>query len=211
MEDLSKYKGNSHSEKEPRPDKPSKKVKAVVSVPPVKTKPTFGSRVKALFVGEDARSVGAYLLIDVVVPAAKDLIFDIFTEGASRTLYGSSSGRPSRAGSPPWKTHTPYNKVSSGRRTQQRDEPRLDRRDRALHDFSNLRFTNAGEAEAVIDRMGQLIEEYEVATVNDFYKCIGLTGEFTDEGYGWDNLRGASVRRVRDGYMIILPQTKPID
>lgn len=210
MEDLSKYKGNSHSAK-PESKQPKRKAQKVVSVPPIKSKPPLGSRVKSLFVGEDARSVGSYLLIDVVVPAAKDLIFDIFTEGASRTLYGDSAGRTSRAGSPPWRAHTPYNKVSSRSRTTREPERGLDRRDRAVHDFSNLRFKNAGEAERVIDGLASLIEEYGVATVNDFYDSVGLTGEFVDDSHGWDNLRGATVRRVRDGYLINLPPTKPID
>lgn len=217
MDDLDKYKGNSNSDK-PKPTLPNdikkaerKKAKRVVSVPPTESKPTLGGRVKALFVGEDARSVGAYLLIDVVVPAAKDLIFDIFTEGASRTLYGDSSGRSSRTGNPPWKAHTPYNKVSSRSRQAREPERRVDRRDRAVHDFTNLRFRDAGEAERVIDNLAELIAEYGVATVNDFYDSLGLTGEFVDDSHGWDNLRGSTVRRMRDGYMINLPPTKPID
>lgn len=206
MEDVSKYRGNSDSAEKPK----KRKVERIVSIPPIQSKPPLGTRVKALFIGEDARSVGTYLLTDVVVPAAKDLIFDIFTEGASRSLYGDSSrGSVRRSSSPPWKTHTPYNRVN--KRTERREERSLDRRDRAVHDFSNLRFANAGEAEAVIDGLERLIAEYGVATVNDFYDSIGLTGEFTDDSYGWDNVRGSSVRRVRDGYLIILPQPKPID
>lgn len=208
MEDVSKYQGNSNSARDPK--KKDKKVEQIVSVPPVESKPPLGRRVKALFIGEDARSVGAYLLVDVVVPAAKDLIFDIFTEGASRSLYGDSARRASGRNNPPWKAHTPYNRVNR-KQPERRTEPALDRRDRAIHDFSNLRFSNAGEAEAVIDGLERLIAEYGVATVNDFYDSIGLTGEFTDDSYGWDNVRGSSVSRVRDGYLINLPRPKPID
>ena len=40
---------------------------------------------------------------------------------------------------------------------------------------------------------------------------VGVTGNYTDNKYGWTNIRNAEVVRVRDGYRIKLPRALPID
>jgi len=68
-----------------------------------------------------------------------------------------------------------------------------------------------GEGEAVIASLSDLIEDYGVASVADLYDLVGITGSFTDNKYGWTNLRTASVTRVRDGFLLNLPRPTPID
>lgn len=211
MEDLSHYRGNSHNSK-PAAPKAKPKLGPVISRPPTRQRVSVWSKFRSLFVGEDARDVGVYVMLDVVAPRIKDLVFDMITEGTSRSLYGSpSQGRGYSRGAVPTR-HTNYNRPSPVNRRDPEPEPsRLDRQSRATHDFTSLRFANAMEAETIVDRLNNLIGQYGVASVNDFYDAIGLTGDFTDDAYGWSDLTGVRIRRVRDGYILELPRTHQID
>lgn len=79
-----------------------------------------------------------------------------------------------------------------------------------MHDFSDIILASRADAEEVLDRLRDLVSQYDVATVNDLYDLVGLTGEFTDDKWGWTDLRTASVRVVRGGYLLNLPRTQPI-
>ena len=67
-----------------------------------------------------------------------------------------------------------------------------------------------GEAEEVITRMDELIETYGVVSVADLYDLVGKTCEYTDNKYGWTNVRNAEPIRVRDGWMLRLPKALPL-
>ena len=68
-----------------------------------------------------------------------------------------------------------------------------------------------GEAEDVLSRMDELIDTYGVVSVADLYDLVGISCNYTDNKYGWTNLRNAEPVRVRDGYMLKLPKALPID
>ena len=42
------------------------------------------------------------------------------------------------------------------------------------------------------------------------YDLVGITGQYTDNNYGWTNLRNAEPVRTRDGYMLKLPRAIPL-
>ena len=67
-----------------------------------------------------------------------------------------------------------------------------------------------GEADAVLSRMDEIMEEYDIVRVADLYDLVGITGDYTDNKYGWTNIRDAKVVRVRDGYKIQLPRAMPL-
>ena len=69
-------------------------------------------------------------------------------------------------------------------------------------------FDSRSNAEKVLDVLNILMEEYGVVRVADLYDLIGLTPTYTDNNFGWINLTGTSIVRVRHGYEIIMP--KPI-
>ena len=74
-----------------------------------------------------------------------------------------------------------------------------------------LLLESRGEAEDVLERMDELIATYQVVSVADFYDLVGVSGNYTDNKYGWTDIRNASVIRVRDGYMIKLPKALPLN
>lgn len=50
--------------------------------------------------------------------------------------------------------------------------------------------------------MDELIDTYKLVSVADLKDLVGITGNYTDNRYGWTSIRSAEVVRVRDGYTI---------
>ena len=45
----------------------------------------------------------------------------------------------------------------------------------------------------------------------DLYDMVNITGDYTDTKWGWYDLRGAGVERIRSGYLLDLPRPVPLD
>ncbi len=212
MED---YPGNSR--KVQKKEEEPKKIPKVISGEAVRRKKSLRKRFMETFIGgDDAQSVWGYVLNDVLVPAAKDTISDALREGVERVLFGESRGRSPRGRSS--SSYTSYNQVRPSSPYSRREEPRredprreMSRRGRASHDFDEIVIETKVEAEEVLDSMYALLEQYEVVTVADLYEMLGTTGSYTDEKWGWLDLRGSGVTRVKGGYLLDLPKTQPLD
>lgn len=193
------------SNKKPTEKNPGREKKEKVVTGKVITKKKgLMRKIAETFTGDDVHSVGGYILFDVVVPASKNLIQDIVNEGIQRLLFGDVRGRvrPTQRGN-----YTSYNKIYDTDR-RPRD---ISHRARATHDFDEIVIDNRSEADSVIDGLATLIDDFGVATVSDLYDLVGMTGSFTDNKWGWFNLREASVIRIREGYLLNLPRPVPID
>ena len=61
--------------------------------------------------------------------------------------------------------------------------------------------------------MEDLLDQYKLVSVADLYDLVGISGDYTDNKYGWTNLRNARVERLRyeDGYILKLPKALPLD
>lgn len=199
---------NSHKAKEKKNPGP-KDVKKVITGEVVERKKPLSKRIAETFTGEDTKSVGGYILFDVIIPAAKTMISDAVSQGIERLLFGDgySSRRRSSQG------YTPYNRVHGSVQTAGRGDgrPSISQRGRAAHDFKEIVLSTRSEAEEVLDRLSDLIESYDVALVSDLYDLVGITGSFTDDKWGWTSLAGAHVSPVRGGYLLNLPRTQAID
>ena len=212
------FPGNSHTEKvkkqKQEEDKPVKNVEKVVEGVVVQRKRGWLRRVQDTMTGDDAQTVGAYVLYEVAIPAFRDLIFDIIRNGAERSLYGEI--RPSRGSGRGLGRNNVINYGSMSRSRLDDRESRSDRREistraRRNHDFGEIIITDRGEAEEVIDRLVDLIDRFGVATVSDLLDLVGGTGDYSNEKWGWYNLASARAIRTRDGYLLDLPRTEPID
>ena len=190
-----------------RAEEPPKKekVEKVIEGKVVTRKRSVFQRVGEAMTGEETgEGVLYYVLMDVFVPAAKTMISDIVSQGVDRALFGDARPR-SRSDRP--SGYISYNRMTGGK-------PQFNQvtsRARASHDFNELIMASRGEAEDVLDGLRELIAQYKVATVADFYDLAGITSEFTDEDWGWTDLRSAMVRHTRGGYMITLPRTHALD
>lgn len=213
------YPSNAKTKVRPEKEEEQKEsLKKVVSGSVKERKKPIGRRLAETFTGDDAKSVGEYILFDVMVPAAKSMIADAASQGTERLLFGEVR-RPRTSGTRVYSSApTNYNKVRSGVPADRRgfsdtrqDGYEISRRGRASHDFREVVLDSRADAEVVIDNMMATLEQYDVVTVSDFYDLIGITGNFTDEKYGWVDLRQAHVVRTRDGYIVNLPKPVALD
>lgn len=194
---MEEFKPNSHKSKELTPV-PEKKVEKIVKGT-VKSKKKNGiDKLKDNFISEDAANIKTYVVMDVLIPAVKKAICDIVKNGVDMILYGES-GRSNRQ---------PSEYVSYDRRYLDRGGPRFYKEDRARigYSYDDIILETRGEAEDVLARMDELIELYGMVSVADLYDLVGITGNYTDNKYGWTNIRNAEPVHVRDGYMLRLPK-----
>lgn len=186
----------------------SKGLEKIVTGEITERRRSLGSRIAESFAGDDMRSVGLYILQDVFIPAIKNMLSDAASQGVERMLFGERSGRSTSSMSSRDR-HVSYNKMYSSNKDDRRT---VSRQARASHDFKEVIFANRGEAEYVLDTLGEIIDTYDQATVSDFYDLVGITGSYTDDKWGWDSISGSRVERTRGGgFVISLPRTKPID
>lgn len=158
------------------------------------------------FVGEDVGDVKSYLIYDVTIPAIKNLVMDLVSNGTSMMLFGDS-GRghrniERRGGS----SYISYNSVYDRGRTREYARPNR----RATHSFDDILFESRDDAEEVLSNLVDFTEIYGQATVSDLYDLVGKTGEYTDRGFGWKALGSSRVVRGRDGYILDLPPVETL-
>lgn len=203
MED---YKPNSHKfrEEQHAAEASEKKVEKVVSGSVKARKKSEIQKFADVFIQEDAQKVKSYILMDVLVPAVKKAISDIVTNGIDMILYGETGHT---------KKNSASSKVSYRSYYDKRDDRRSysSNRTQTGYEYDDIVLDNRGEAEEVLSRMDELVATYGLVSVADFYDLVGITGNYTDNKYGWTDIRSASIVRVRDGYMIKLPRALPLN
>lgn len=198
---MSEYAPNSNKFKKEQAER--KKVEKVVTGKVRTKKKSELSKLSDIFIAEDARNVKSYVLMDVLVPAIKKAVYDIVTDGVDMLLFGGSGGR---------KKKSTADRVSYNRYYNDRN----DRRDRHSsmsrgYSFDDIVLDTRAEAEEVLSAMDDILDSYGMVSVADLNDLVGVTGQYTDNKYGWTSLRTAEVVRVRDGYMLKLPRAVTID
>lgn len=76
--------------------------------------------------------------------------------------------------------------------------------------FENVVFSSRREAEDVMDQCQKLIDLYGVLTIADLYDLIGINTVYTDNNYGWYDIKDWKICRIRRGYNINVTKAKPI-
>lgn len=213
METLSSYPSNSKKE---AAAKMPKKFEKVVTGSVKKQKKGIGRKVTETFLEDDTSSVGNYIFWDVLIPAVKSMVCDMVGWGgmAEMLLFGSTKGtRTRRDGGKSYTNYGGYSSPGPGpaRGHNDRTARELSRANRASHNFDDIVLETRGEAEEVLSHLVDQTIDYGEASVSDFYDLLGYESNFTDEKYGWYDLRDATVQRVRGGYLIRLPKTKLLD
>ena len=200
------YKPNSKRYKTEQKDAPTdkKKVEKVVKGA-VKTRKKSGvSKLKDTFISEDVSNVKSYILMDVLIPAAKKAISDIVRDGIDMILYGDTHrGRSSSSAS-----YVSYRSYSDRDRRDNRYESS---RSRTIYEPDDIILESRVEAEEVLERMNELLDNYGIVSVADLYDLVGKSCDYTANRYGWTNIRNAEPVRVRDGYLLKMTKVGKID
>lgn len=207
------FPGNSHNvtgKSSPKDTPKQKEVTKVVTGEVVQRKKPLGRRFKDIFMGGDIKGVARYIAADVLLPAVRNMVVDATSEGIKRMMYGESTARH-RRNVDPMRSRVSYNSpVDRGpmRSTMLPDQPPYSSRRR--QDPNEIILVSREEAELVVERLADLIDNFDVATVGDFHELVGLPSTYVDNKWGWTAIRGVDIRQVREGYLIELPPVEPI-
>lgn len=162
----------------------------------VKTKKKNG--ILASFINDDLQDIKKYIVEDVLIPTIKKTITDVVKNSIDMFFYGEVS-RSTRSNS---------SRISYSSYYDRDREPRSRRNSLLIDDIV---LESRAEAEEVLDRLDEMIEEFGMASVLNLYDLIGVTAPFTADKYGWTDIRNATAVRVRDGYLLKLPRVMPLD
>lgn len=200
------YPSNSHNNKSDDSSKPPKKVEKVIEGEAVTRKQPLGRKILETFSGDDFGTVGNYILFEVLLPSAKNMIAEAIKEGSYRLLFGEA-GRRITSGAA--RNRTNYNRVFTVRNDNREQRQRPVQESRG--GFEEIILDNRVDADNILERLTDLINDYDVATVSDLYSMVGKTADYTYDKWGWTDLRGSEVRHIREGYLIDIPRPRPID
>lgn len=207
--DIPDFPSNSQASRKGAPN--GKEINPVVSSGAVRRRKSLRKQFKETFVAGDARTAIQYVLFDVLLPAAKDMVVEAGSQGIEKLIFGDSR----RRGSTPPQTgpygHIAYNRYSSRPSRFSSSQRAMSRQARSQHNFDEIILDQRSEAEEVIDRLFDLVSRYESATVADLYELVGLASSHIDQKWGWTDLMGAGVSRIRGGYLLDLPDPEPLD
>lgn len=198
------YKPNSHKYKEEQNNAPAeKRVEKVVRGTAKVKKKSGVHKLADVFISEDIKNVKSYAVMDVLVPAVKKAISDIVKDGIDMIFYGGKTKRSGGGTVAGRISYADYYNRDNGSRP-------VENATRSGYSPNDIVVETRGEAEEVIDRMNELIAEYGEVSVADLYDLVGITGNYTDNNYGWDNITNAEPVRVNGGYLISLPKVRPL-
>jgi hypothetical protein len=157
------------------------------------------------FLSGDFMDIKEYVMQDVLIPALKNAIEDTITNGISMMLNGGEPRRGNRKSSASRVSYRSYYDRDDRERDRDRDRDRGRSRN-AGYSYDDIILETRGEAEDVIARLDELIDVYGMASVADLYDLVGISGQYTDNKYGWTNVASATHVRVRDGYLLKMPR-----
>lgn len=184
----------------------------------IQRKRPLGRRLAETFFGGTAKSAVNYVFMEVLIPAAKDAVSDAVSQGIERILFGegrSPSGRRSFGRNDPARNrngYVSYSQFSSPSRRPTEEARPLSRRARETHNFNEILLNSRAEARDVLFGMKDIIDRYDVCSLSDLYKLVGIVPQFTDEKWGWTDINDAREVRTRDGrYLLDLPPPESIE
>lgn len=188
-----------------------KKVEQVTKGKVVQKKKSLRKQFAEVFVGGDAKTATQYTIFEVMIPAARDMIYEAVSEGFRNLMFGSTGGGRRRGASPPQAGPTGYQAYQKMYASNQSSPQRaISRTSRARHNFDEIVLESRKEAEIVLDNLYDILNKYDVVSVSDLYSLVGVQAQHTDQKWGWTTLQGAGVTRLRDGYLLDLPDPQPL-
>lgn len=190
------------AEKKKKAEKEKKVEKVVSSAKEIK--PSLGERMKDIFFSGDFTGAARYVATEVLLPAMRNLIVETVSTAVERAVYGETRRRPRSAHDP----RPQYRYDRAGRNSERRgyvpDQP-LPPSSRRHVSVNDVVLGTREEAELVLERMNDIIDQYEVVSVADFKELCGLPNHYVDNTWGWHTLVSAVIRQDRTGYILILP------
>ena len=153
---------------------------------------------------------------EVIIPKFQDILLDTINKGGEYLIYGETKASKLNHN----RRSSIYYSIISDRK--------LDRIERAgtlgtreIGDsrnknydtdyYSDLIFRDRQQAEEILSRMYEDLQDYECCTILSLKSMMGHHTTHTDEKYGWDDLTGSRIKKVRGGWLLELPTAKYLD
>lgn len=201
----------SNSKSTPPPSEPRKAERVVTNE--VKSRPrSLGTRLKQALFGGDSKTALQYVIGEVIVPQAKDLLSEATTQMIEQIIFGGNRTPHRRSPNRPGYTNYRGYSARPGRPTGSSIRVEHPNATARTQDLDEIIFATRAEAQAVLEKMYEFLEEYELVSVADLYTMLGWTSRstHTDQKWGWEDLRGSDIRLTRGGYILILPKIKAL-
>jgi hypothetical protein len=195
-------------------DAPDKAIEKVVKGAVVVKKPGIGSKLKSIFVATDIRGVMNYVTYEIIIPATRNLIADTAKSAVDRMFYGES-----RFPRPPggrgqgiisrYSYNAPVQREREGYRDPRTAPPGPSAGPRRS-DMIEFYLASKQEADEVLATMYDVLNVHESVLMSELKTMLDLDSTYTDQLWGWTDLRGSVVRQDRVGWTIDLPKPEPI-
>ena len=196
------YKSNSDKARVLEPEE-EKKVESVAKGNIVKKQRSVIEKMAGLFLAQNPNEAYDDIVIDIVVPAIKNVFLDSLT-----TLL---NGRPAKSRGGTTASKLSYRDFYEKDNTNGNYRYSSKASDAIAYD--DVIFESIGDAEIVLDAMEDAIARYTRISVSDYYDLSGVevtTRDYPAGKYGWKDISGSRVVRVKEGWIIKLPRAYPI-
>lgn len=175
----------------------------------VSTKKPLSKKFAETFIKEDVRDVKQYLLMDVIIPGAKNMILDFL----GMMFFGKQiSNSFQRRGGYYDSQRTNYTDYSERYRSRNYERADYRRGDKYLSDdkidYQNVILRNCEDAENVVEHLRGRIHDQGSASVADLFDLINVAGKYTDNNWGWTRENQIGIKRVSDGFLIDVAEAK---
>lgn len=182
--------------------------KKVIAKAKVQKKSAIKEALRTFF-AQDLPEIAEHLLIDVAIPAAKNAITEMVTQGIEQLLYGEVDPRHrSRSGYTSYSSSSRTNR-GTGYYESRRTEHRGPRQPKPTN-VEDLVFDTRGDAVDVIEFIAEQIKEYGQVSVADLMSSVGIQPRYTDERWGWTTTDAFEIRQIREGWLVSADRPEPI-
>ena len=182
--------------------------KKVIAKAKVQKKSAIKEALRTFF-AQDLPEIAEHLIVDVAIPAAKNAITDMVTQGIQQLLYGEVD--PRRRSTSGYTSYSRSSRDHSGRayyepRRIERREPRQSK----PTNVEDLVFDTRGDAVEVIEYIAETIDEYGQVSVADLMSSVGIQPRYTDERWGWTTTDAFELRQIREGWLVSADRPEPL-
>lgn len=182
--------------------------KKVIAKAKVQKKSAIKEALRTFF-AQDLPEIAEHLVIDVAIPAAKNAITDMVTQGIQQLLYGEVD--PRRRSTSGYTSYSSSSRSDRGRayyesRRSERREPRQPK----PTNVEDLVFDTRGEAVDVIEYVAESVEQYGQVSVADLMSSVGIQPRYTDERWGWTTIDAFEIRQIREGWLVSADRPEPL-
>lgn len=182
--------------------------KKVIAKAKLQKKSAIKKALQAFFT-QDLPEIAEHLVIDVAIPAAKNAITDMVTQGIQQLLYGEVD--PRRRPTSGYTSYSSSSRSDRGRahyesRRIERHEPRQPK----PTNVEDLVFDTRGDAVDAIEYIAETIEQYGQVSVADLMSSVGIQPRYTDERWGWTTTDAFEIRQIREGWLVSADRPEPL-